>query len=63
MLFHLESLEEKKQIVNMREQNWITEIIMTLINESQHEKTRLRGFRPCKTQTKLQLLGAVTEIS
>ena len=29
-------------------QNWITEITMALINESQHEKTCLRGFRPCK---------------
>ena len=27
-------------------QNWITEITMALINESQHEKTCLRGFRP-----------------
>ena len=47
MLFHLKSLEEKKPIVN------IAEIVMTLINESQHEKTRLRGFRQCKTQTNL----------
>ena len=34
-------------------QSWITEITMALINESQHEKTCLRGFRPRKPQTNL----------
>ena len=40
-------------------QNWITEITMALINESQHEKTCLRGFRPYNPQINLP----VTEIS
>ena len=50
MLFHLESLGKKS---NCQYEGNKAEIIMTLINESQHEKTRLRGFRPCKTQTNL----------
>ena len=38
---------------NKAKQNWITEITMALINESQHEKICLRGFRPRKPQTNL----------
>ena len=36
-----------------KKKKWITEITMALINESQHEKTCLQGFRPCKPQTNL----------
>ena len=46
--FKLKNNKKKKA-----KQNWIIEITMALINESQHEKTCLRGFRSCKPQTNL----------
>ena len=46
--FNFRIIKRKKE-----KQNWITEITMPLINESQHEKTCLRGYRPRKPQTNL----------